>query len=56
MMPGQPADVNVSFAYQRMSTADNVGELDLSHKVEKSGEWYGSTDYQDGFLSRWGLA
>ena len=56
MMAGQPANVNVSFPYQRMFTAANIGELKLTPEAEKSGEWYGPTDYQDGFLKLWGLA
>jgi ribose transport system substrate-binding protein len=56
MMSGQPASTNVTFPYQRMFTADNIGELDLSPEAEKTGEWYGPTDYQDGFLGLWGLS
>lgn len=56
MMSGQPANVNVSFPYQRMFTAANIGELNLTPEGEKSGEWYGPTDYQDGFLTLWGLS
>jgi len=55
MMTGQPANMNVSFPYQRLITADTVGDLDLSPEAEKSGTWYGSTDYQDGFRQLWGL-
>jgi len=56
MMSGQPASTNVTFPYQRMFTADNIGELNLSPEAEKTGEWYGPTDYQDGFLGLWGLS
>ncbi len=55
MITGKPANTNVAFPYQRMFTADNIGELGLSPDGEKSGEWYGSTDYRDGFLELWGL-
>ena len=55
MMSGQPAIEMVQFPYQRMFTADNIGELDLTPEAEKSGEWYGSNDYRDGFLALWGL-
>lgn len=56
MMAGQPANANVKFPYQRILTADNVADLDLTPEGEKTGEWYGSTDYQDGFRQLWGLA
>ena len=56
MMAGQPANINVSFPYQRMFTAANIGELNLTPEGEKSGEWYGPTDYRDGFLKLWGLS
>lgn len=56
MMSGQPSNANVAFPYQRIFTADNVGGLDLTPEAEKSGAWYGSTDYQDGFKKLWGLA
>ena len=56
MMAGQPANVNVAFPYQRLFTPDNVGDLNLTPDAEKSGEWYGSTDYQDGFRQLWGGA
>ena len=39
-----------------MFTPENIGELDLSPEAEKSGEWYGSTDYRDGFKELWGLS
>ncbi|WP_255358394.1 hypothetical protein [Terrabacter sp. Root85] len=39
-----------------MVTAGNVGGLELTAQGEKSGAWYGSTDYQDGFRKHWGLA
>jgi ribose transport system substrate-binding protein len=55
MMAGQPSNANVTFPYQRIFTADNVGGLDLTPDAEKSGAWYGSTDYQDGFKKLWGL-
>ncbi len=35
-----------------MITADNVAGLELTPRAEKSGEWYGSTDY---FRTHWGL-
>jgi ribose transport system substrate-binding protein len=56
MMTGQPANTEVNFPYQRMFTADNVGELSLTPDAEKTGEWYGPTDYQDGFTQLWGLS
>lgn len=56
MMTGAAANANVDFPYRRMVTAANVGGLDLSAQAEKSGTWYGSTDYQAGFRSHWGLA
>lgn len=55
MMSGAPATVNVQFPYRRIVTAANVGSLDLTAQGEKSGSWYGSTDYQDGFRAHWGL-
>ena len=55
LMSGQPANQMVEFPYVRMFNADNVGDLDLTPEAEKSGAWYGSTDYQDGFLELWGL-
>lgn len=55
MMTGQPANVEVDFPYQRMFTADNVEDLALKPEGEASGEWYGPTDYTDGFLELWGL-
>ena len=56
MMTGQPSVANVAFPYQRMFTPDNIGDLDLTPDAQKSGEWYGSTDYQDGFTQLWGLS
>jgi ribose transport system substrate-binding protein len=55
MMTGKPSVANVSFPYQRVFTTANIGELTLTADAQKSGEWYGSTDYQDGFRSLWGL-
>ena len=55
MMTGQPSIANLAFPYQRTFTSDNIGELDLTPDAEKTGEWYGSTDYQDGFTKLWGL-
>jgi hypothetical protein len=46
----------VAFPYQRIFTAGNIGDLDLTPEAEKTGAWYGSTDYQDGFKKLWGLA
>jgi ribose transport system substrate-binding protein len=54
MMSGQPS-TPVTFPYQRMFTADNVGSLTLTPEAEKSGEWYGPTDYRSGFTKLWGL-
>lgn len=56
MMAGQPSNTEVRFPYQRMFTTENIGDLELTPEAEKTGEWYGSTDYQDGFLELWGLA
>lgn len=56
MMTGQPSVTDVAFPYQRMFTPDNIGDLDLTPDAEKTGEWYGSTDYQDGFTELWGLS
>jgi ribose transport system substrate-binding protein len=55
MMSGAAATTDVEFPYRRMITAANVGGLDLTPRGEKSGTWYGATDYQDGFLRHWGL-
>lgn len=55
MMSGLPSLTNVAFPYQRMFTADNVGGLTLTPEAERSGEWYGANDYQDGFKKLWGL-
>lgn len=55
MMTGQPSNANVNFPYQRMFTSSNINDLALTPAAEKSGEWYGSTDYQNGFLKLWGL-
>ena len=55
MMTGAASTPNVDFPYRRILTASNVGGLDLTPQGEKSGTWYGSTDYQDGFLAHWGL-
>lgn len=56
MMSGESAVVNEDFPYHRMFTAANVGDLSLTPEAEKTGEWYGPTDYQDGFLELWGLS
>lgn len=56
LMVGQPANEMVDFPYVRMFNADNIGDLDLTPDAEKTGEWYGSTDYQDGFTKLWGLS
>ena len=56
MMTGQPSVAEVAFPYQRMFTPANIGDLDLTPDAEKSGEWYGSTDYQDGFTKLGGLS
>lgn len=55
MMSGRPANVNVTFPYARLFTSDNVGALALTPDAEKSGAWYGPTDYQAGFKALWGL-
>ncbi len=55
LLSGQPANQMVEFPYVRMFNADNVGDLELTPGAEKSGAWYGSNDYQDGFLELWGL-
>ena len=55
MMTGKPSVANVSFPYQRVFSSANIGELKLTADAQKSGEWYGSTDYQDGFRGLWGL-
>jgi ribose transport system substrate-binding protein len=55
MMAGQPSNTEVAFPYQRMFTSENIGDLDLTPEGERSGEWYGATDYRDGFLALWGL-
>ncbi|MBD3926186.1 substrate-binding domain-containing protein [Nocardioides cavernae] len=56
LMVGQPANQMVDFPYVRMFNADNVGDLDLTPDAERTGAWYGSTDYQDGFTELWGLS
>lgn len=55
MMAGQPSNQMVQFPYQRMFSADNIGELKLTPDAEKSGEWFGSTGYQAGFKKLWGV-
>jgi ribose transport system substrate-binding protein len=55
MMSGKPAGVEVQFPYQRMFTSANAGDLVLTPEGQQSGEWYGATDYRDGFLALWGL-
>ena len=55
LMVCRPANPMVEFPYVRMFNAANVGDLDLTPEAEKSGAWYGSTDYQDGFHGLWGL-
>lgn len=55
LMTGKPANQMVEFPYVRMFNADNLGGLELTPEAEKSGAWYGSIDYQDGFLKLWGL-
>lgn len=55
MLTGQPAAINPPFPYVRMFTADNIGELTLTPDAERTGEWYGPTDYQEGFAALWGL-
>lgn len=56
MMTGEPSAADVAFPYQRIFTSDNIGDLALTPDAEKTGAWYGSTDYQDGFTQLWGLA
>jgi ribose transport system substrate-binding protein len=52
MAAGQDVpEYDISF---RLFTADNVGDLDLSEAGEASGDWYGPTDYTDGFTALWG--
>ncbi len=55
MMSGQPSTANLAFPYQRLFTADIVGALSLTPQAEKTGEWYGPTDYRAGFTTLWGL-
>ena len=55
MMTGRPSVADIAFPYQRMFTADNVDDLALTPDAQQTGEWYGSTDYQAGFLALWGL-
>jgi ribose transport system substrate-binding protein len=52
MAAGQEVpEYDISF---RLFTADNVADLDLSEAGEASGDWYGPTDYTDGFTALWG--
>lgn len=54
MLAGEPSLRNVEFPYQRMFTRDNVSDLQATEAAWKSGEWFGSTDYREGFLELWG--
>lgn len=55
LMTGNKANQNVKFPYVRAFNSSNIGELDLTPDGEKSGDWYGSTDYKAGFTQLWGL-
>lgn len=56
MMTGQASIPNLQFPYQRVFTPENVGELQLTAQAQGSGEWYGATDYREGFTKLWGLS
>jgi hypothetical protein len=40
----------------RLGSNDEVLVTNAYRSAEKSGSWYGSTDYQDGFLELWGVS
>lgn len=54
MLAGEPSLRNVEFPYQRMFTRENAADLVPTEAAWKSGEWFGSTDYREGFLELWG--
>jgi ribose transport system substrate-binding protein len=56
MMSGQPSVQHQQFPYRRLFTRDAAAELDISADGEASGEWFGSTDYKEGFLALWGAS
>lgn len=55
MLAGEPTVQAPTFPYRRLFSQDSVAGLDLTPEGEKSGEWYGGTDYKDGFLELWSL-
>lgn len=54
MLAGEPSLRGVEFPYQRLFTRDNTADLESSEAAWKSGAWFGSTDYREGFTELWG--
>lgn len=56
MLAGQETVQQPTFPYRRLFERASAADLDLTPEGEKSGAWYGETDYKDGFLTLWGLS
>lgn len=54
MMAGQESVQNLEFPFRRLFTRDIAAELEISPETEKSGAWYGESDFRAGFLELWG--
>ncbi len=54
MLAGEPSVRGVEFPYERLFTRDNTADLESTEAAWKSGEWFGSTEYREGFLELWG--
>lgn len=54
MMAGEDSVQALEFPYRRIFTEEGAAELTLTPEAEKTGEWYGDTNYKKGFLALWG--
>lgn len=56
LMTGGSAVQNLEFPYARSFNKENTADLSLTPEAQQTGEWYGSTDYQAGFKTLWGVS
>lgn len=52
---GDQAVQNLEFPLRRAFNESNIADLTLTPEAEASGEWFGSADYEAGFLELWGV-
>lgn len=55
LIVGEPVSGEVDFPFERLFTAENVADLDLTQDAWNDSSWYGDADYEAGFRALWGL-